>query len=169
MRTVFGVVEGCSSTSSRAARAERWPPGRGGAFSDPFFGTGLYRTILDAADDDLCRELLSHLAANGTWLTPTLAVLTTMASLERLRGEDDPRMQYMSPAIVQGWMTPFPGMASDTPDAIETRGEFLDRQLAVTGMAAAAGVGISPGNDSRIPFVLPRLQLTRVELLVRRG
>ena len=173
MTHMFGVVEGCSSNDAevRAARAESMAArAEGGAFSDPFFGTGLYRTILDAADDDLCRELLSHLAANGTWLTPTLAVLTTMASLERLRGEDDPRMQYMPPAIVQGWMTPLPGMASDTPDAIETRGEFLDRQLAVTGMAAVAGVGILAGTDTPNPFVYPGFSLhDELELLVQAG
>ena len=173
MTHMFGVVEGCSSNDAevRATRAESMAArAEGREFSDPFFGAGLYRTILDAADDDLCRELLAHLAANGTWLTPTLAVLRSMASLERLRGEDDPRMQYMPQAIVQAWMVPFPGTASDTAAAIEIRGEFLDRQLAVTGMAAAAGVGILAGTDTPNPFVYPGFSLhDELELLVEAG
>lgn len=173
MTHMFGVVEGCSSNDAevRATRAESMAARAEGAeFSDPFFGTGLYRTMLDAADDDLCRELLTHLAGNGTWLTPTLAVLTTMASLERLRGEDDPRMQYMPQAIVQGWMLPWPGRPPDTPEAIAIRGEFLDRQLAVTGMAAAAGVGILAGTDTPNPFVYPGFSLhDELGLLVLAG
>jgi len=170
---MFGVVEGCSSNDAevRALRAESLVlRAEGSEFADPFFGTALYRSILGAADDALCGELLTHLAANGTWLTPTLAVLRTMASLARLRDEDDPRLQYMPRAIVAGWRTPFPGQASDMPEDIETREAFLARQLAVTGMAAAAGVGILAGTDTPNPFVYPGFSLhDELELLVQAG
>ena len=173
MTHMFGVVEGCSSNDAevRSMRADALAlRAEGREFADPFFGTDLYRGILDAADDGLCGELLTHLAANGTWLTPTLAVLRTMASLARLRDEDDPRMQYMPQAIVAGWMTPFPGQASDTPEDTETREAFLARQLAVTGMAAAAGVGILAGTDTPNPFVYPGFSIhDELELLVQAG
>ena len=173
MTHMFGVVEGCSSNDAdvRSMRAEALAlRAEGREFADPFFGTGLYRSILDAADDDLCAQLLIHLAANGTWLTPTLAVLRSMASLARLREEDDPRLQYMPQAIVAGWMTPFPGQASDTPEDTGTREAFLARQLAVTGMAAAAGVGILAGTDTPNPFVYPGFSIhDELELLVQAG
>ena len=174
MTHMFGVVEGCSSNDAevRSMRADALAlRAEGREFADPFFGTDLYRGILDAADDGLCGELLTHLAANGTWLTPTLAVLRTMASLARLRDEDDPRMQYMPQAIVAGWMTPFPGQSSDTPEDLETREAFLARQLAVTGMAAAAGVGILAGTDTPPnPFVYPGFSIhDELELLVQAG
>ena len=173
MTHMFGVIEGCSSNDAevRAARAE-WMAMRaaGDEFTNPFFDTGLYRTILDAADDDLCGELLARLAANGTWLTPTLAVLHSLGSLHRLRDEDDPRLQYMLPAIVQGWKVPFPGTETDTPADIEVREEFLARQFAVTGMAAAAGVGILAGTDTPNPFVYPGFSLhDELEWLVEAG
>ena len=173
MTHMFGVVEGCSSNDEevREARAE-WMAMRaaGNEFTNPFFDTGLYRTILDAADDDVCRDLLAHLAANGTWLTPTLAILNNLASLHRLRDEDDPRLQYMAPAIAEGWKIPFPGTETDTPADIETREVFLARQLAVTGMAAAAGVGILAGTDTPNPFVYPGFSLhDELALLVQAG
>ena len=155
----------------RAIRAE-WMSARaeGGEFTDPFFDPDLYRTILDAADDDGCRELLAHLAANGTWLTPTLAVLRSMASLHRLREEDDPRLQYMPQLIVQGWKTRIPQMAPDTPENIEAREDFFARQLAVSGMAGAEGVGIPAGTDTPNPFVYPGFSLhDELELLVQSG
>ena len=173
MTHMFGVVEGCSSNDAevRALRAESLAlRAEGGEFPDPFFGTPLYRSILEAADDDLCGELLADLAANGTWLTPTLAVLSSVSSLARLREQDDPRLQYMPQAIVAGWQTPFPGQASDTPEDVETRAAFLNRQLAVTGMAAAAGVGILAGTDTPNPFVYPGFSLhDELELLVQAG
>ena len=56
------------------------------------------------------------------------------------------------------------------PTPIETRAEFLDRQLAVTGMAAAAGVGILAGTDTPNPFVYPGFSLhDELELLVQAG
>jgi len=173
MTHMFGVIEGCSSNDAdvRAARAE-WMAMRaaGDEFTNPFSDTGLYRTILDAADDDVCRELLTHLATNGTWLTPTLAILNNLAYLHRLREEDDPRLQYMPQAITAGWQVPFPGTETDTPADIETREAFLTRQLAVTGMAAAAGVGILAGTDTPNPFVYPGFSLhDELELLVRAG
>ena len=173
MTHMFGVIEGCSSNDAevRAARAE-WMAMRaaGDEFTNPFFDIGLYRTILDAADDDVCRALLSHLAANGTWLTPTLAVLNNLAYLHQLREEDDPRLQYMPQAITAGWQVPFPGTETDTPADIEAREAFLARQLAVTGMAAATGVGILAGTDTPNPFVYPGFSLhDELELLVQAG
>ncbi|MDE2805083.1 MAG: amidohydrolase family protein [Gemmatimonadota bacterium] len=173
MTHMFGVIEGCSSNDAevRAARAE-WMAMRaaGDEFTNPFFDTELYRTILDAADDQVCGELLAHLAANGTWLTPTLAILNNLAYLHRLREEDDPRLQYMPAAITAGWKTPFPGTETDTSADIETREAFLTRQLAVTGMAAAAGVGILAGTDTPNPFVYPGFSLhDELELLVEAG
>ena len=118
----------------------------------------------------MCRELLAHLAANGTWLTPTLAILNNFAYLPRLREEDDPRLQYMPAAITAGWRIPFPGTETDTPADIKAREEFLARQLAVTGMAAAAGVGILAGTDTPNPFVYPGFSLhDELELLVQAG
>ena len=173
MTHMFGVVEGCSSNDAevRAKRAG-WMADRaaGRAFTDPFFNPDLYREIVGAADDDACRELLGQLAANGTWLTPTLTVLSSMASLDRLREDDDPRLQYMPQAIVEGWQVRMPQMASDTPEDLEARARFFERQLEVTGMAAAAGVGILAGTDTPNPFVYPGFSLhDELELLVRSG
>lgn len=173
MTHMFGVVEGCSSNDAevRAMRAA-WMADRaeGGEFTDPFFNPDLYRAIVDAADDNGCRELLARLAGNGTWLTPTLTVLSSMASLHRLREEDDPRLQYMPQPIVESWKVRLPQMAPDTPGNVEAREQFFERQLAVTGMAAAAGVGILAGTDTPNPFVYPGFSLhDELELLVRAG
>ena len=173
MTHMFGIVEGCSSNDAevRATRGE-WMALRaeGGEFPNPFFDPGLYGKILDAADDRLCGELMGRLAANGTWLTPTLTVLSSMASLDRLREQDDPRLAYMPGLIVQGWKMRLPGTEPDTPENIEVRERFFDRQLAVTGMAAAAGVRILAGTDTPNPFVYPGFSLhDELELFVRAG
>lgn len=76
----------------------------------------------------------------------------------------------MPSAIVQGWKVPFPGTEADTPADIEVREEFLARQFAVTGMAAAAGIGILAGTDTPNPFVYPGFSLhDELEWLVEAG
>ena len=173
MTHMFGIVEGCSSNGEEIrVRVNEWLALRaeGREYTRPFFNADLYRELLAEVDDELCGALLARMAANGTWITPTLAVLQSVSALHRLRDEDDPRQAYMSPLVLSGWNARQPGMAMESPEDVEAGERFFERQLAVTRMAAEAGVGVLAGTDTPNPFVYPGFSLhDELGLLVRAG
>ncbi len=100
-------------------------------------------------DTDLARELCEHLAANGTWHTPTLAVLEAAA----LAGTDAfPLTGYLP--HVEPYLRPiWEGANATTPDldSQRTASELLDHQLQATGELHRAGVPLLAGTDTFVP------------------
>jgi Amidohydrolase family len=124
-----GEGGGLPADSARAAR-------------ERLFGAALAGPVAEA-----CRPLFAKLVANGTWLTPTLAVHRGQFPTDAL--VSDPRLRFVPPVLAARW-------ADDRrtgPDA-EEEGRIVEQMMKMVGLAQAAGVGILAGTDaSDEPYV----------------
>ncbi|HYR06185.1 MAG TPA: amidohydrolase family protein, partial [Longimicrobium sp.] len=88
-----------------------------------------------------CEPLLRRLAANGTWLTPTLAVQRGLSPTDELAA--DPRLRFVPAGLAQRWES---GRRRGEQAQI---GQRINAQSArMVAMAQAAGVGILAGTDA---------------------
>ena len=88
-----------------------------------------------------CRPLLERLAANGTWITPTLTVARGLHPTDELAA--DPRLRFVPPALAARWAA---GRRTG-PNA--ERDRRIGAQMArLAALAQAAGVGILAGTDA---------------------
>ena len=107
----------------------------------------LTEIALNGPDAGVCRPLFERFVANGTWLTPTLAVHRGQHPPDALVA--DPRLRFVPPALAQRWKE---GLDAGEDAEVERR---INQQMArMVGMAQAAGVGILAGTDaSDEPYV----------------
>ena len=173
MAHLFGVTEGCSE-ADETVRAQRaaWLAQRaaGETAPFPFFDPGLYRQLLDGRDPQRCDELMDVLAANETWLAPTLTVLRSFAHLDDSVFKADSRLAYMPAATVDGWNGAADFIAAGPNSDGPTSREFYRMQLDVAGTADEHGVPIMAGTDTPNPFVFPGFSLhDELVLLVEAG
>jgi hypothetical protein len=113
---------------------------------------------------DACRPTFARFVANGTWLTPTLAV--THGSLAAGEAGADPRLRFVPPALAERWRANAP-----PPDEVAFRRMIEANNWRLVAMARAQGVGILAGTDaSDEAFVFAGSSLhDELALLVRAG
>lgn len=88
-----------------------------------------------------CEPLMRRLAANGTWITPTLTVQRGLSPTDELAA--DPRIRFVPPNLAQRWES---GRRRGEQARI---GQRINQQSArMAAMAQAAGVGILAGTDA---------------------
>lgn len=117
-------------------------------------------------DPALCETLLSRLATDGTWFTPTLT--QSMGRLVPSRYDGDARLQTVPPEVASAWRESR-GLGPEQEARIGQ--PILDNMLTVVGMAQRAGVRILAGTDaSDEPYVFAGSSLhDELGLLVRAG
>jgi hypothetical protein len=107
----------------------------------------LTEIALRGPDAATCRPMFERFAANGTWITPTLAVHWGQHPPDELAA--DPRLRFVPRALARRWVE---GRDSGEESEIERR---INEQMArLVGLAQQAGVGILAGTDaSDEPYV----------------
>ena len=122
------------------------------AFSDP--------------DPAMCGTLLERMAANGTWLTPTLSLL--IGELQPRRFDGDPRLRWVPGSIRQLWEAR-PRMPAEQEAEIGPR--MLSNAQRTVAIAHEAGVPILAGTDaSDMPYIFAGASLhDELALLVEAG
>jgi imidazolonepropionase-like amidohydrolase len=114
------------------------------------------------------QALFATFVRNGTWQTPTLTALRSVAYFGDPQLANPQQMADLPPALAQFWKSGGPGMAR-VQDATTRKREF-ERQLEFVGAMHRAGVKILAGTDTPNPYVFPGSSLhDELELLVRAG
>ncbi|HEX8363191.1 MAG TPA: amidohydrolase family protein [Longimicrobium sp.] len=93
--------------------------------------------------EDACRPTFARMVANGTWLTPTLAVTHGQVPPDSLAA--DPRLRFVPPALAARWRS---GHASASPDDVQFGRRMEANAWRLVGLARRAGVGILAGTDA---------------------
>jgi hypothetical protein len=116
--------------------------------------------------EDACRSTFARMVANGTWLTPTLAVTRGQVPTDSLAA--DPRLRFVPPALAARWRS---GHASADPGDIQFGRRMEANAWRLVSLARRAGVGILAGTDaSDEPYVFAGSGLhDELALLVRAG
>lgn len=154
----------------RAAWAEfAWASARHGPASDSAL-TARERLIgalaFSEPDPAECGPVLERMKANGTWLTPTLALL--LGELQPRRFDDDPRMRWVPSSLQELWNAR-PRMPEEQEAEIGQR--MLTNAQRTVAIAHDAGVPILAGTDaSDMPYVFAGSSLhDELALLVEAG
>ncbi len=151
---LLGVFASCSSREAEFARD-------GAKFGDSM------RAAAESYDPRKAAALFAKFAANGTWQTPTLVALRTVAYAGDAEFEKDERIRQVPASIRQIWRGLLADMAK--PDAAARRRQF-ERELTLVGAMHKAGVKILAGTDTPNPYVFPGSGLhDELELLVKAG
>lgn len=113
-----------------------------------------------------CRPTFARMVANGTWLTPTLAVTRGQVPTDSLAA--DPRLRFVPPSLAVRWRS---GHASAQPDDVEFGRRMEANSWRLVSLAHRAGVGILAGTDaSDEPYVFAGSGVhDELALLVRAG
>jgi Amidohydrolase family len=101
----------------------------------------LFQLALAGPDPAACAPFFARLVANGTWLTPTLAVHRGSAADDALAA--DPRLRFVPPALAARWAADRP-----TGEDAEIERRITAQMGRMVGMAQAAGVGLLAGTDA---------------------
>lgn len=126
------------------ARMDAWLGARSsGAPSDSVNAAmgRLMEAALAGADAKTCRPVLERLRANGTWITPTLAVSRGMHPPPELMA--DPRLRYVPAGLAQRWAS-----TRDSGEEADFERRIDERTARMVGLMQAAGVGILAGTDA---------------------
>jgi hypothetical protein len=95
--------------------------------------------------------LFAKFVKNGTWMTPTLTVLRSVAYFGDPAFMNDDRLRYV-PAILLFWQAGGTGMGGGDAAARKQR---FERKLQLVGAMHRAGVKILAGTDTPNPYVFP--------------
>ena len=101
----------------------------------------LFAAALAGPDAATCQPFFDRLVANGTWLTPTLAVHHGSVATDALAA--DPRLRFVPPALAARWAED-----RDSGEEVEIERRLVERMGRMVGLAQAAGVGILAGTDA---------------------
>jgi imidazolonepropionase-like amidohydrolase len=99
--------------------------------------------LLAGPDEAACTALFRRLAANGTWLTPTLAV-----TWGRTWGDSvaaDPRLAAVPPALAARWDS---ARRASSPRDVAFARRMQPHERRIVALAHAAGVGLLAGTDA---------------------
>jgi imidazolonepropionase-like amidohydrolase len=127
--------------------------------------------IVDTYDAKKAAALFAKLKANGTWQSPTLTVLRSLAYLDDKEHTNDKRLKFMPPAIRQSWNPKDDfRFKSFTKEDFAHQKKVFKRDLELVGAMHRAGVGILAGTDVLNPYCFPGFSLhDELELLVKAG
>ncbi|MCO1658838.1 amidohydrolase family protein [Pseudonocardia humida] len=124
-----------------------------------------------STDRSKAADVYARLAANGTFVTPTLSVHRVADVPADLR-RDDPRLAYLPPAYAQSWPVQLEQvyLQRRTPETDAQRRELFDRRHDLVAELGAAGVPLLAGTDTGTAYLLPGFALhEELALLVRAG
>ncbi len=111
--------------------------------------------------------LFAEFRRHGTWQTPTLVALRSVAMFGDPDLERDGRLRAVPAPILEFWKAGGPGMTKWDPAGRRRR---FESELALVGEMHRAGVKILAGSDTPNPYVFPGSGLhDELELLVRAG
>jgi hypothetical protein len=114
-------------------------------------------------------EFFERLIRNGSYLSPTLAVLRVI-SLPPDHFAHDPRLKYVSASIQEFWADRIKLFAPATPEQIAQQEAYFHAQLELVGAAHRAGVGLIGGTDCGNPYDYAGLSLhDELDFLVQAG
>ncbi|MFL5488463.1 MAG: amidohydrolase family protein [Gemmatimonadaceae bacterium] len=123
------------------------------------------RMLRTSYDPERCRTLIATLAANGTWVTPTLVVYQPYAHAFDKASTHPERARYVPRVIHGGWARR--ASALSPKDSLVVRSYFSFER---TRDLRNAGVKLLAGTDAPQAFVYPGFSLhDELELLVRSG
>jgi imidazolonepropionase-like amidohydrolase len=124
--------------------------GRDAMRATPF--TELVRQYDDAKADGLFR----HLAARGTWQTPTLAHFRSFAfrDVPDSGYANDPHASYLTADMRERWEAYMPARTL-SPDVAANRAAGYRKLSEIVGAMQRAGVGVLAGTDNGIKYVYP--------------
>ena len=135
-------------------------------------GRRFAQRMLDAFSPDQCGEVLRSIAASGTWVVPTLAVVRGHAFVRDTAMLRDRRIEFVPPALARRWLADAEEDAAEDPaEELAFDEEMFRRGMRLVGAMHAAGVRILAGTDaSDEPFVYAGSSLhDELELLVEGG
>jgi imidazolonepropionase-like amidohydrolase len=116
-------------------------------------------------------DVLDRLAANGTFVTPTL-VQHRVADTPSTVRVDDPRARYLPTAYAEVMTVQLQQiyLQGRTPAQNVERRELFERRMDLVPALAEAGVPLLAGTDTGTPSLVPGFALhEELELLVRAG
>ena len=129
------------------------------------------RRTAKTQDDARCQVLAERLAANKTWIVPTLAVHRGGWFRNDSTYHTDPRLKFIPPKMRSNWL-PENGFPSRFfKDEDWQIGQALYRRaVEVVGLLNDMGVPLLAGSDAGVPYVFPGSGLhDELELLVEAG
>lgn len=166
-----GVAIGCSSVEAEIVNDWRELAGRQASGETSADLTGVFariqQRVLETQDDTLCREQWDVFVANDTWHVPTLVTLRGVRHLNDPTFQEDPRLEFMPPAIREFWSPSTDQYAAATSEA-DTRAMVREREF--VGMMHRSGVPLLAGSDTPNPYAFPGFGLhDELSLLVESG
>jgi imidazolonepropionase-like amidohydrolase len=132
-----------------------------------------FRTrTLDSFTPERAAALAARLAANHTWVTPTLAVSRTLRTMGTKDYATDPRRRYIYPRIWGSW-NPESGRRRIPTEQVLRQAEEREKKFAeLLALLRQAGVGLLAGSDTGASnnYVFPGWSLhEELGLLVEAG
>lgn len=130
----------------------------------------LQRLLLGACTREPQTPVFARIAANGTWITPTLTVQTPLAELRPPAPPGSETASYYSDSLLALMRIVMP-MPSSVSDAARVAGRaLLGRRIQMVGAMSRQGVALLAGTDSPIAPSPPGMALhDELELFVRAG
>jgi imidazolonepropionase-like amidohydrolase len=132
-------------------------------------GTGLQRFLLGACTREDQGRAFARLAANRTWITPTLIVQTEVVSPGVV--PNDSLLHYFGDSLQALWRLMLPPAPTPVPPAVTAAGARLfEKRLALVKSLHDAGVPILTGTDAPLRASPPGFAMhDELALLVRVG
>jgi imidazolonepropionase-like amidohydrolase len=126
---------------------------------------------LDTNDEKKAAALFARFVRNGTWMSPTIAVLRSVAFIGDADFRNDARLNYIPDYIRNGmWGHTAFGLNVRTPGDNENAKRIFQKQLEVIGAMKRAGVEFIAGTDTPNPYVFPGFSLhDELALMVKAG
>ena len=138
---------------------------------DPKIARDLYykinETVLTSYDSEKAKSLFAVFVRNGTWQTPTLAVLRSYALIHDPAIRKDPRIAYIPDDLLSFWNS-MGGPPDRRNDEIQLR--LFQQDIAIVRAMHAGHVPLLAGTDTPNPYTYPGFSLhEELELLVSAG
>lgn len=128
-------------------------------------GQKSFEHLMGVPDDP---AVFARFVKNGTWQTPTLIALRSVALAGEPALDRDPRLGSVPDPLRQLWKMLAGGMPGGKDAA--ARAQDFERQLHTVAAMHRAGVKLLAGSDTPNPYVFPGSSLhDELELLVRAG
>jgi hypothetical protein len=110
---------------------------------------------LASYDKAKCQSVARHVAANHTWVTPTLVMSRGLTYGKSTYKEDDPRLQYMKQSDYQAWSSPDdPILGGRSPQDWKNWHDLFVQQMEAVGILHDAGVLLLAGTDVDMPYTI---------------
>ncbi|MGA9770245.1 MAG: amidohydrolase family protein [Blastocatellia bacterium] len=126
---------------------------------------------LDSFDDKKAARLFARFVKNGTWMSPTITVLRSIAFIGDDDFRNDARLGYIPDFIRNGmWGHTAFGLNVRKPEDNARAKQVFQKQLEIICAMKRAGVEFIAGTDTPNPYVFPGFSLhDELALMVKAG